>query len=88
MPGNDDAVLKFRINVTVPLLDEILESVKTRLGNHQCEIAPYSSLHVYRNHLEIKVLFPFTQMSTHYMLSFELWYEKWRVLDAKLIKLK
>uniref|UniRef100_A0A1X7VHV0 HAT C-terminal dimerisation domain-containing protein n=1 Tax=Amphimedon queenslandica TaxID=400682 RepID=A0A1X7VHV0_AMPQE len=37
--GSDSAEVYYRINVTIPLLDEVLESIKARVGRYQGEIA-------------------------------------------------
>ena len=79
MIGNDSAEVYYRINVTIPLFDEVLESIKARVGSNQGEVAQVFILfkHICLLKLPGKhflpLSFPFMQkiclLSTHYMLS-------------------
>ena len=80
--GNDNAEVYYRINVTIPLLDQVLENMKAKVGSNKSEVAQ-GILFIpalqkpSRKHL-LSLLFPFMQKHT-LQAELDLWYEKWKV---------
>ena len=97
--GNDSAEVYYRINVTIPLFDEVLESIKARVGSNQGEVA--QGIHLVPAYMLTEtawkaLLTPFISFyaedlpSEHTLhAELELWYEKWEEnWKAKLIIIK